>query len=140
MEKQSIIQEHTRLTLEYSNLPLSANSLEEYEPIARRKEEILKRIEELKQIEQEWEQPQQSTTGLARMRTITQCAKYLKEQDPESGIGEYYIRRMIHEGKIPVVKSGRKQLVNLDKLMAFFNEGEAAEPEKVEHGKIRKVY
>jgi len=47
---------------------------------------------------------------------------------------------MIHEGKIPVVKSGRKQLVNLDKLMAFFNEGEAAEPEKVEHGKIRKVY
>lgn len=119
MEKTSIIQEHTRLALEYSNLPLSANTLEEYEPIARRKEAILKRIEELKQIEREW-QNQKSTSGLARMRTITQCVKYLKELDPKSGIGEYYIRRMIHEGKIPVVKSGRKQLVNLDKLMAFW--------------------
>lgn len=73
--------------------------------------------------------------GIPRMRSIQQCAAYFKEQDPGTGIGEWCIRQMVNRGEIPVVRSGRKILVNLDMLIEYLS-GEETEPgtEKKEDG------
>lgn len=49
-----VIAEHTRLAREYSELPNNAVSESAYEPIKRRREDITKRIQELKNIERSW--------------------------------------------------------------------------------------
>lgn len=54
MDKINIILEHTRLVKEYGCLPMNANSKEEYKPIQERREQIIKRINELKIIEGKW--------------------------------------------------------------------------------------
>lgn len=59
--------------------------------------------------------------GIPRMRTIQQCAAYFKEQDPGTSVGEWCIRQMVNRGEIPVVRSGRKILVNLDMLIEYFS-------------------
>lgn len=59
-----------------------------------------------------------------RMRTVQQCVTYLKENDPDCCIGEWYIRKMIKEEKIPVKHSGKRILVNLDKLLAYLSDDE----------------
>ena len=64
--------------------------------------------------------------GIPRMRTIQQCAAYLKEQDPRSCIGEWCIRQMVNRGEIPIIRSGRKILVNLDMLIEYLS-GEETE-------------
>lgn len=58
-------------------------------------------------------------SGIPRMRTIQQCASYLKENDPDCCVGEWCIRKMVQQRKIPVVRSGKKILVNLDVLLAY---------------------
>lgn len=65
--------------------------------------------------------------GIPRMRTIQQCAAYFKEQDPGTSVGEWCIRQMVNRGEIPVVRSGRKILVNLDVLIEYLS-GEETEP------------
>ena len=62
--------------------------------------------------------------GIPRMRTIQQCAAYFKEQDPGTSVGEWCIRQMVNQGEIPVVRSGRKILVNLDTLIEYLSGGE----------------
>ena len=58
-----------------------------------------------------------------RMRTVQQCATYLKEQDPECCIGEWCIRQAVLQGKIPSVRAGRRILVNLDTLLSYYANG-----------------
>lgn len=60
-------------------------------------------------------------TTIPRMRTVQQCATYLKENDPECCVGEWCIRKMIQQGKIPVVRSGKRMLVNLDTLLRYLS-------------------
>ena len=48
---------------------------------------------------------------------IKQCAAYFKEQDPDSGLGEWRIRQMVNQGEIPVYRAGRRILINLDTLI-----------------------
>ena len=55
-----------------------------------------------------------------RIRTIRDTAKFFKEMDPDTEITESAIRQMIKEGTIPVVKTGIKQLINLDVLLKIF--------------------
>lgn len=64
---------------------------------------------------------------MPRMRTVQQCAKYLKEQDPECCIGEWCIRKMIAREEIPVLKSGKRFLVNLDNLLKYLSGDQKAE-------------
>ncbi|MGN6713405.1 helix-turn-helix domain-containing protein [Anaerocolumna jejuensis] len=76
---------------------------------------------------------------VARMRTAHEAAKWFKQQDPETSFTEYHINRLINTGVIPVFRSGRRKLINLDKLIEYLN-GEAKEPEKDStYGKIRRV-
>lgn len=58
-----------------------------------------------------------------RMRTVQQCAAFFKEQDPECCIGEWCIRQFVNQGKIPVCRSGRRILINLDMLIDYFATG-----------------
>ncbi|GLC79223.1 helix-turn-helix domain-containing protein [Lacrimispora brassicae] len=60
-----------------------------------------------------------------RMRTVQQCAAFFKEQDPGCCIGEWCIRQLVNQGKIPVCRSGRRILINLDMLIEYYATGEA---------------
>ena len=51
MDKLEIILEHTRLAREFSELPTDAESPEAYAPIQKRRNEIISRIQELREIE-----------------------------------------------------------------------------------------
>lgn len=66
-------------------------------------------------------------SGVPRMRTVQQCAAYFKEQDPECCIGEWCIRQLVNQGKIPARRSGRRILINLDTLIEYFAGGEQEE-------------
>jgi len=65
--------------------------------------------------------------GIPRMRTIQQCAAYFKEQDPGCCVGEWCIRQLVNQGKIPVRRTGKKFLINLDLLIKYFAEGTTKE-------------
>lgn len=78
-------------------------------------------------------------SDIVRMRTAHQAAEYFKQQDPETSFTEYHINRLINSGVLPVFRSGRRKLINLDKLIEYLN-SEAREPEKDSTcGKIRRV-
>lgn len=75
---------------------------------------------------------------VARVRTAHQTAEYFKQQDPETNFAEYHINRLIKSGTIPVFQSGRRRLINLDKLIAYLSSDSEPDP-CVYYGKIRKV-
>lgn len=79
-------------------------------------------------------------TDIARMRTAHQVAEYFKQRDPETSFTEYHINRLIKANVIPVFMSGRRRLINLDKLIAYLN-SEGAEPIEADsnYGKIRRI-
>lgn len=56
---------------------------------------------------------------LPRMRTIKQTAA-------ETGVAEYFVRRLVKQDKIKYVQAGRKVLINLDLFVDFLNGGEQA--------------
>jgi hypothetical protein len=78
--------------------------------------------------------------SLARMRTAQQVYDYLHKEDPESSVSLWYIRSLMKQGKIPVIKAGCKYLINLDKFMEFLNSEPIDEDEiPFNYGTIRKV-
>jgi excisionase family DNA binding protein len=78
---------------------------------------------------------------LAKMRTAQQVYDYLHKEDPESSVSLWYIRSLVKQGKIPVVKAGTKYLINLDKFMEFLNSVPIEEDDIPfnDYGKIRRV-
>lgn len=52
-----------------------------------------------------------------RMRTIKQAAA-------ETGVPEYFVRRLVKDKKIVHVYAGSKALVNLDRFIEFLNGGQ----------------
>lgn len=57
---------------------------------------------------------------MCRMRSIRDTAKYFRENDPDTEITEFTLRKMISEGTIPAVKTGNKYLINLDAVLERF--------------------
>jgi hypothetical protein len=76
---------------------------------------------------------------IARMRTAHQAAEHFKQQDPDTSFTEYHINRLIQNGTIPVFKSGRRRLINLDVLINYLSSANAEQAKKCEYGKIRRV-
>jgi fatty acid-binding protein DegV len=78
----------------------------------------------------------------ARMRTITEAIKAIREADPQTAFTETALRRMIKRGEIPSVKSGCKNLVNLDVLFDYLNNSavpiSAVNPANTKNFKIRE--
>lgn len=70
-----------------------------------------------------------------RMRTLDQCAKYFKEQDPETTVTRYRIRQVVLNGTIPHVMCGNKYLVNLDRVIEYFTGPELESEKKTEQEK-----
>lgn len=58
---------------------------------------------------------------MARMRTIQNAFKYIKEQDEGTEITLSGFRTLIKKGFIKSIKVGNKTLVNLDTVEDFFN-------------------
>lgn len=57
---------------------------------------------------------------MCRMRSIRDTAKYFRENDPDTEITEFTLRKMISEGTIPAIKTGNKYLINLDAVLERF--------------------
>lgn len=55
---------------------------------------------------------------LPRMRSVKEVVNYFKETDPETQISEHFVRTIIANG-FPVVKTGKKFLINLDLFTAY---------------------
>ena len=84
---------------------------------------------------------------MARMRTLTETAAYLKEQDPQTAVTLTALRRMVKTGEFPSVTVGVKRLINLDVLISHFGNaipqptqqvpisGIRPIPEKISYGK-----
>ena len=58
---------------------------------------------------------------MRRLRTINEAVRDLKQQDPETSMTPYFIRRMIVDGQVPTIMAGKKYLVDLDRLLAFLD-------------------
>lgn len=59
---------------------------------------------------------------MRRLRTINEAVRYLKQQDPETSMTPYFIRRMIVEGQVPTIMAGKKYLVDLDRLLEHLDQ------------------
>jgi len=57
------------------------------------------------------------------MRTAEGALEIIKSEDPKTAVTLRYIRRLISTGAIPFVPVGRKKLVNVDKLLAYLEDG-----------------
>ena len=79
---------------------------------------------------------------MQRMRLISEAYEYIKAQDPDTCITKTGFRRLINEGRIPVLQIGNKKVVNLDHVDRFFSDGERSVQELAEveaRGRVRKV-
>lgn len=50
----------------------------------------------------------------------------IKDASNQTGLSYEYIRKLCLQGKIVHVHSGRKTLINMEKLVDYLNEGEPA--------------
>ncbi|MDD5795844.1 MAG: excisionase family DNA-binding protein [Oscillospiraceae bacterium] len=55
------------------------------------------------------------------MRTLDECYNEIKKEDNGTSISKYFLRQLVLSGKIPVVMSGRKRLINYDALISYLN-------------------
>ena len=55
------------------------------------------------------------------MRTLDKCYEELKKCDPDTEVSKNFIRKLALQGKIKVVKCGRKRLINFDDLLCYLS-------------------
>ncbi len=56
------------------------------------------------------------------LRAPRKAAEYFRSIDPNTAITEAFIRKLIREGEIPVVKNGMKTLVAIEQIEAYLTE------------------
>ena len=56
---------------------------------------------------------------MKRIRTINETLQMLKQEDPNSGISDFLIRKLANSYKIRSFKTGNKILIDYDSLMAY---------------------
>lgn len=78
--------------------------------------------------------------NVAKMRTAQQTYDQIHKEDPDSSISLWYIRSLVKQGKIPVIKAGCKYLINFNKFMEYLNGGLIDDEEiPFDYGQIRRV-
>ena len=78
--------------------------------------------------------------SLPRMRTIKETAAYLKQQDPDTALGETYLRNLIRRGELKCHKAGTRYLVDLSRLEEYLANPPQDKPESAnDYGKLRKI-
>lgn len=76
---------------------------------------------------------------MARMRGIKATIDYLKNQDPDTAVTEFWLRGILNSGAVPYHKAGKRFLVNLDALEAYLANPPVQMTEEVEPPRIRRV-
>lgn len=56
---------------------------------------------------------------MKRIRTITETLQMLRQEDPNTGLSEFLIRKLANNYKIRSFKTGSKILIDYDSLIAF---------------------
>ena len=57
---------------------------------------------------------------MTKVRTITQIARILREEDPHTAISEKTLRRAVRDGQLPHRKVGTRTLLNLDTVRRYY--------------------
>lgn len=61
---------------------------------------------------------------MSRIRSIDDAYKLLLEEDPDTAVTKYFIRKVVTEGTIPSFKTGNKTIFDYDVLHAYlYGEG-----------------
>ncbi len=77
---------------------------------------------------------------IPRMRPAAKIVAEIKALDPSSEVTEYWVRKLIKSGKVPVVWAGCKALVNLDDVLELLTLGTSPqEPESCIVNGIRRI-
>jgi len=77
---------------------------------------------------------------IPRMRTASNIVAEIRALDPATEVSEYWIRQIMHDGTVPVVRIGRKIMANLDDVLALLCSGTTtAAPEAPTVAGIRRV-
>ena len=58
---------------------------------------------------------------IPRMRIAKEIAKEIKALDPNTGLSESSIRRLVKEGKLQSIQVGNRHLINLDSVISFLS-------------------
>lgn len=75
-----------------------------------------------------------------RMRTAPQAIAELKKIDPDTAFTLTALKRMMKQGKIPVVMVESKRLINFDTLLDILANGETLQaPVSEDYGNIRRI-
>lgn len=56
---------------------------------------------------------------MVKLRTLSEAYNYIKEQDPDTALTPWAIRIMIVSGEVPCIKSGKKYLIDMDRLLDY---------------------
>ena len=56
---------------------------------------------------------------MGRIRSINDAHKLLVEDDPDTAVSPYFIRKLVIEGTIPSFKTGNKHLLDVDVLHEY---------------------
>lgn len=59
-----------------------------------------------------------------QLRSIHSLLEMIQEQDPDTEVTEYLIRKLIYGGHIPSVITGNKRLANYEDVCAYLFEGQ----------------
>ena len=76
---------------------------------------------------------------MPRMRTAEKVLAEIKQVDPDTEVTLHYIRALIRAEAVPVVRCGRKKLVNVDAVMELLANGYELPTEPQAVGVIRRV-
>ena len=76
---------------------------------------------------------------LPRMRVPQEAYRLIKREDPDTALTMSGLRRLIFTNAIPVVRIGRKALIDVDQLISFLSAPPMPAPVKEEPGQIRRV-
>lgn len=58
---------------------------------------------------------------MLRLRAARAIAEHYKSEDPGTMVSEFMIRRLMDEGKVPVIMNGAKKLTSIEAVDAYIN-------------------
>lgn len=76
--------------------------------------------------------------SIKRMRTAPGVMDAIKAEDPDTELTVHYIRQLIRTEAVPVLKVGKKKLVDVADVLAYLEAGHA-QPGAKTAGEIRRV-
>lgn len=58
---------------------------------------------------------------MQRVRAARAIAEHYKSKDPDTMVTEFMIRRLMDEGRLPVIMNGKKKLTSLEAVDEYLN-------------------